>query len=520
MRKTVVVLLAMIMLLAIAMTGCKTSDKPDTTEPMAQEAAEDSDDGSKEEQAEPPEVMEELPCRYIVPGSEMADSKVVQEAITAAMKADGLNINFEFVYIPWDVWQQKTSVMLSTGEEYELMHIMEDWIPATEYIARNGLYPLTNLINEYGPTLKAMISEGTWEISKVNSQIYTIPVEYRDFALHLNGTQIQKQYFDKYNIAIPTNYDELIDAAALIQENEGDALLYSAFCAGLGKVTYDSINRSSDRFPFTVRDLLFWIDEDCNVEPWIETPEFKEYCRINRRVYEEGLITPDILTASEGDPGYKEDEYVFRYQGNPFGIKKVEDEVPGAELDILLFEPEKPVVRGEYVYMNSNGVPISASHPEAGIMFFDWLYSSQENYDLLNYGIKDVHWTETGEREYDVIKDENDEAAYSFGDWEIGNYRLSRVLPGVPEITKEAYLTFNEDYMNMPSAAFRFDPSSVSAEYNSVIAELESSIYPLIYGVISYEDGYEAALAQMNAAGYQEVVAEFARQIQEWKNLQ
>jgi putative aldouronate transport system substrate-binding protein len=266
--------------------------------------------------------------------------------------------------------------------------------------------------------------------------------------------------------------------------------------------------------------MLFFVDEDCNVEPWIETPEFKEYCRINRRTYEEGIVTPDLLTASEGDPGYREDKWAFNVQGDIFEVKEKEEKNPGSEIEILLFEPEKPVIRGEFVYMNSNAVPISAPNPEAGIMFFNWLYSSQENYDLLNYGIKDTHWTETGEREYEVIKDENGEAAYSFGDWEIGHYTLSRVLPGVPDVTKEAYLTFNEDYINMPSAGFRFDPSPVAAEYNAVVAEIESSIYPLVHGVISYEEGYEIALEQMNAAGYQEVVAEFSRQIQEWKDNQ
>jgi putative aldouronate transport system substrate-binding protein len=520
MRKTVIFLLTVAMILAIAMTGCQANDQTDATEAPADEATQAMDEGSEPDDEAPAEMMEELPCRYIVPGSEMTDSKVVQEAITDAMKADGLNLNFEFMYIPWDVWQQKTSVMLSTGEEYELIHIMEDWIPATEYIARNGLHPISSLIDEYGPVLKSIIPEDVWDITKVNSEIYSIPVLYRDFALHMNGTTIQKHYFDKYDLPIPTNYDDLIDSSVIIQENEGDDMNYACFFSSLVKITYDSINRASDRFPFTVRDMLFFVDEDCNVEPWIETPEFKEYCRINRRTYEEGIVTPDLLTASEGDPGYREDKWAFNVQGDIFEVKEKEEKNPGSEIEILLFEPEKPVIRGEFVYMNSNAVPISAPNPEAGIMFFNWLYSSQENYDLLNYGIKDTHWTETGEREYEVIKDENGEAAYSFGDWEIGHYTLSRVLPGVPDVTKEAYLTFNEDYINMPSAGFRFDPSPVAAEYNAVVAEIESSIYPLVHGVISYEEGYEIALEQMNAAGYQEVVAEFSRQIQEWKDNQ
>ena len=69
------------------------------------------------------------------------------------------------------------------------------------------------------------------------------------------------------------------------------------------------------------------------------------------------------------------------------------------------------------------------------------------------------------------------------------------------------------DAINSVVLNFVFDPSNVADEYAACQAEVVQSIYPIKLGLVSYEEGYENALARMQAAGIDAVVAEYQSQL-------
>ena len=507
--RRIIVLLVALAVFASVFVGCNA--KP-TQEQNTEE--QENVEVTKQPEEQGTVDSEELLCRYLVPGDQPEENKMVDEAITAKMKSDGLNINFQRTYIAWDVWQQKTNVMLSTGEEYELIHIMEDWITASEYMARGGLTPITEYIDQYGAALKEVIPDYVWEAASIKGEIYSIPVMYRDFAPMSNNISIQKQLFDENNLPIPKTLDELVESSKIIMENHPE--LNQAILLKLNKNTDSSYHREYESFPFVVRESLFYIDQEGNVEPWLETEEFKQDCEFFNNMYESGLINPDVLTLSSDQTSQESEQgnFVFSLSTSLFALESIRTYKPEIEMVDILINPEKVSFRGEWVFMNDNAVPSTTTQPEAGVMFFNWLYSNQENYDLVNYGIKDQHWKEVDDGRYDLINPENPK--YQFGDWEIGHYQFVRLSSTAPEELKPIMKEYDPDAVNAISAGFKFNPDPVSAEYSSVVAELESSIYPLKYGVVSYADGYNTAIEAMKAAGYETVVNEFRSQFEQW----
>ena len=510
-RKLVTVVL-IICMLGILFAGCGAGQKATDTSTPAEPEKKDS--GTAEEpKAEP---AEKLLCRYVVPGSEPKDSPMVDQAITEKLQKDGVNLEFKRIYVPWDVWQQKTNVMMSTGEEFELIHIMEDWIPSATYVGKGGLAPLDEHIEKYGDSLKQVIPEDVWDVTRVEGKIYSIPVLFRDFAPMLK-ISIQKQLFDKYSLPVPKTPDELLDSVEKIIKAEKNPDLRSWEKINPGFA--DSLHRTYDSYPFIVRDGLFMVDQQGNVKPWLETEEFKKDCEFYRKSYKKGILHPDILTMPHETISQKHDlgMEIFSMSTMLFSLEKIKKEKPDVVLYDFDFNPEKPNFRGEWVIMNANSVSSTTKHPEAGVMFFNWVYASQDNYDLLNYGIKDKHWKEAGERRYEAIMgSDGKKADYEFGDWEMGHYKLVRLSKDAPKELEPIMLGFDPEAVNSVAAGFRFNSEPVSAEYAAVMAELESSIFPLKYGVIGYDDGYEKALKAMKTAGYDKVVAEFQKQFKEW----
>ncbi|MFD2875918.1 hypothetical protein ACFTAO_08070 [Paenibacillus rhizoplanae] len=64
----------------------------------------------------------------------------------------------EKIFIPWDAWDQKLNLMLSTGEEFDLFHVMQDRTPFSNYYTRGALADISEEIDKYGANLKKSIS--------------------------------------------------------------------------------------------------------------------------------------------------------------------------------------------------------------------------------------------------------------------------------------------------------------------------------------------------------------------------
>ena len=154
----------------------------------------------------------------------------------------------------------------------------------------------------------------------------------------------------------------------------------------------DWMHRTYDNAPFTVENTLglVKIDQDGTVSSWYESEEFKKDCENYKKMYDAGLLHPDMLTldhefqAGEGNNGrFVFGVFTYNYASTETALRKN----TGNKMADFTLNPEL----GNYKFFsifNGNAVPSSCKNPEAGIKFLDWLYSSEENYRLFTYGIE------------------------------------------------------------------------------------------------------------------------------------
>lgn len=508
-KKIICVLLALALVLTV-FSACGTSEKPESG------AADSPADSTTSAQASQEPAGEEMMCRYVVPGTEPDDSAEVDAAITEKLKADGINLKFERIYIPWDAWDQKVSLKMSTGDEFELIHIMEDVMPTSSYVVKGGLAPINDYLEQDGQNLTKLIPEDVWAATAVDGKNYSVPVYFRDFAATCSKVSFPTHLFKKYGLSTePKDSYELIDSYAAVIEGEKDPDL--RWWQKVNISPSYGLLRNLDSYPFTVVDSLFFVSGEGEVKPWLETEEFKEQCKIFRYAYEKGVIHPDILTY----PHEKISQ--FQEQGKDLGadlyaLETIRKTIPDYEITMYAIAPEKPLSAGDFPIMNSNGISSTSPNPEAGVIFFNWLYSAQENSDLLNYGIEGKHWKDIGDRRYEAITDADGLSAYTFGDWEMAHKDLVRMASNAPDELEALAFEMDSNAWVSNVVGFKFNPEPVSAEYAACMAEIQSSIYPIRYGVIPYEEGYDKAMEAMRVAGYEKVVQEFQRQFEEWKS--
>ena len=104
--------------------------------------------------------------------------------------------------------------------------------------------------------------------------------------------------------------------------------------------------------------------------------------------------------------------------------------------------------------------------------------------------------------------------------WESASATIVTPLDNEPANKAELYEDFNGGANTSCAAGFRFDKSPVEAQYTACANLFEQYGFPLENGGISESkvastiEEYQAAL---DAAGYQDVLAEFQSQYDAWK---
>lgn len=464
----------------------------------------------KEEASKPGAQEGKTVITYLRPGTEVDHNAELVSAINEKLDADGTGLELNIMYIPSDVFQDKLNMMLSSGEEFDLLCVMEDQKPFTSFIANEGIVPITEYVNA-SENLKKVIPDYMWESATVGGEIYTIPANWCETADQNCCITVRREKLAEYGLEDPQTMDDLLHMCDVFTQNwegENKPVVIPMF-----KEPFTWLFRTLDTYPFTVQKDLIFIDQEGNVKNWMETDEFRQCAEFFRKLYEKGYVPEDVL--SSGWSSWNTmltGDFIWVDQCQLWDTEEVwKERIPGVELDTIYLNQDAKQFRPNS-FRNDTAVSATSGHPAEAVKFMDWMYASQENYDLMVYGVEGLTWNDEGEKLYSKV-----DPTFEFNaDWMIGNMEYERYQKGTYDKFIEIMGEEKPDAENSVVLNFTFDPAAVADEYANCQAEVAQSIYPIKLGLVSYEEGYEDALARMKAAGIDAVVEEYQRQVNEY----
>lgn len=449
---------------------------------------------------------------YLRPGTEVKHNSELVGAINDKLDADKTGLELVIKYIPSDVYQDKVNMMLSSGEEFDLLCVMEDQKPFTSYIASEGIIPITDYVNQ-NSNLKNAIPDYMWESASMGGDIYTIPANWCETADQNNCITVRREKLKEYGLGDPQTMDDLLHMCQVFTEAWDGA--DKPVVIPMYKEPFTYLFRTLESYPFTVQKDLIYIDQQGNVKDWLETDEFKQCAEFFRTLYEKGYVPQDVLS-----PGWSSwntmisGNFIWVDQCQLWDTRQVwEERIPGVDLDTIYLNKNAKPFRADS-FRNDTAVSATSTHPEQAVQLMDWIYSSQENYDLMVYGIEGLTWKDEGDHSYS-----KPDPTFEFNpDWMIGNLKYERYQSGTYPKFIEIMGKEKPEAENSVVLDFTFDPTKVADQYANCQAEVAQSIYPIKLGLVSYEDGYGNALARMKAAGIDAVVTEYQRQLDEFRS--
>lgn len=457
--------------------------------------------------------------KWVLPGNEPEDLPEIEDALNKKLADDGMNLQVDIVRIPWDAWEQKTNLMLTTGEEFGLLHIMQD---QGSVMSRGILYDLREYLDKY-PDLKGRFDEQAWsEVTTKDGQIVAVPAQWQVMQ-PLGQLSIRKDVLDKLDIPLPRTSDEVMEAAVKIKDYvEKETGQQAYYWTQSTKYPAEWLERTYDTYPFYVDRVnnLWKVDQEGKVTSWFESEEFKKDAQYYREMYKNGLISPDLLTKNEVWEVQNKGTVIMGDCYNWGTIKGLRDAgYPDADLEFYYLNEDAtrvlPLTIG-----NMNGIPQSCTNPEAVVKFLDWFYADASNVQMVVYGIEGKHYNkvEGDEKKIEIIKDDAGMALYQFDNWEVGYYPYSLFDTEEPEESIIQQTTPLEEgtFVTSPIAGFIFNEEPVITEMANLTNEVVSSMYPIKFGFVDYEEAYDGAIAKLKAAGLDKVLEEYQKQLNEY----
>jgi putative aldouronate transport system substrate-binding protein len=467
-RKFFNVLLVLLLSFTAILSACSNNAAPSQTDETAAEVSSETDSTETENSAKTtetsdtaataPDTSKEVKLKVILMGDKAPDADKVWAKVNEMLKQD-LNATIEPKFIPWTDYETKYNLLVSSGEEYDLIYVA-NWLNFTEY-ARKGAYLEIpeEILKTYAPKTAAYPEE-VIKAGKIDGRLYGVPANKENFfglAYVVRG-DLMKKYgiteikglddFGNYLDAVTQNEKNLIP----YNVGSGDAwMLWAVYQIANGwHWVYGGTRSSIDindpevqifNPAFTDKAVAHYK----NMKEWRQKGFWSKNALVNKTVaidaFKNGTSASAIANLGNANQAYLELK-----QSHP-------------EWDVQVFNayPGVPTVKDSYI---SNGIAVGprSKNPERALMALDLLKNDPRYFNLTSYGIEGEHYTVNGEGKL-VVTQDSKYPPVGFG-WDNQNLEkpLADEMPQYQEIMNE----YKANSKPEPLADFNMDAKDVS----------------------------------------------------------
>lgn len=507
MKRTMIKVMAAVLSVALTgalFAGCGKDDK----------AAADTKTAGEVKAVTQKEPLKEVKLTFYFPGDAKKDARKVLDEVERKTK-DSLNIKLEFNWVPWNDWENKMNVLAAAGDKYECQ-FDADWLTLNKFANRGALLDIKDILPKYAPNLYKKYKKEDLLSATIGGKLVAIPWIYPK--TERRAFIVREDLRKKHGIPEIKTFEDMEVFFKTIKEKEPAITPY---------MPRDSVLQTvSDAFGYAVlsfsQALVYkWDDPKMKITAWEQTPEFKKSIEMFNKWYTQGYMPKDMLTIKDTSDKLME-------------AGKIASTTQLWDLDVALNKKTKSS-HPDWAFKSYNMYPdklaplsgplnnamvfnANAGNPERAMMFLEWVHANQENYDLLQYGIKGEHYTLKGEavsQPSGITAATNGYMGWSarHGLWDI---QFERALDDDPPGFKDAYLA-NVNWKNnkyYPHQGFTPNFESMKTETAQLTA-YSKEMEPLTRGVDSPAKA-EEYIKKLKDMGRNKIVEEAQKQLDAW----
>lgn len=199
-----------------------------------------------------------------------------------------------------DNWKQQLALYITGGDIPDLMAFM-DAATFQGYAAEGAFYDISDLVRNYPHIMEYLSSvvgydaEDMLKRTTVDGAIYGIPSV--TVARSYYSLNIRTDWLEKVGLGIPTTLDEFTEVMRAFTFNDPDGDGQNDTYGFSGAQTYNSLTPFFGAFGARP-DQCYFLGEDGKVVTNVISEDYKKALEYIRGVYAEGLIDPEVFTAT------------------------------------------------------------------------------------------------------------------------------------------------------------------------------------------------------------------------------
>lgn len=398
-KRIVSLLLAAVMVVSMAACGQKAE-----TGQSGGSADSTMQTGNEAEVSDKEEAPQEVITLTAFFKTELPWDTAVAEEITRRT-----GVKLEFVPVAGDA-AEKLNLMMISDQVPDIVTIDRGAAANEQYITNGKVIPLDELIEQYGPNVKAQLGETMDKVRNVSDgKLYGIPGWFQNeiapspvFGFNIRMKYVKELgYYDKYIEKGYFTQDEFLSLLKEWKEKyptiDGKESIAMAF---------NSENDGDYTWPFRgMYGIKSSYEKDGELYDEIRNPKTKEMYLFMNQLYREGLIDKDWPVTKETLYNEKiANGYVLSSPAAYWNIKNDQlkiDAEGNVDIDNQMFpflvtapdvKPEETTYGPTSVLGWSNTYISSTNkNPEKTMEFFNFLMSEEGQY-LTQWGVEGVHW--------------------------------------------------------------------------------------------------------------------------------
>lgn len=487
MKKKFAAFMAMLML-GGALAGC--GNKVDVVEEDANTVPEDT-----------------YEINWYMQGMPQDDVASVEAKVNEYLK-DKINVTLKMHRLESSQYSKQLNTMIAAGEYFDIA-FTASWCLDYTSNARNGAwFALDDYADTYLPKTMEQLGDDIVDNARVDGKLYAIPAA-KEMA-EQRGWTYRKDIAEKYNIDMDSikTFEELIPVLKTVQANEPD-------------MQYP-IDWGSDRSPEALMKyetiagtaVVFYGNEkyDGKIINLVETEEYLEACKTAHKLYKEGLVKKDIMTATDFEQRLK-DGKTFCYVDF---LKPGKAEETAANYDFELAQAPVTDIWQENGAGTGSMLAISrtSKNPVRVMRFIELLNTDKYLNNLINYGIEGKHYTKIDENIIEIA----DNTPYTLQgyQWMQGNVFLNYLTENEAPDKMEKLAEFNKNAKKPTDYGFKFDKTPVEMEIAAVSTVMSEYRKQVIMGSMDPEPILKEYNEKLKSAGIDKIIEEAQKQYDEF----
>lgn len=437
------------------------------------------------------------------------------EAEINKMALEDLNATVKFNFTTWTDWDQKYKLLLSTGQDVDLI-FTADWTQYQQYAKKGAFLDIEPLLPTAAPTLNSFVPKDMWDAVRIDGKIFTVPATYKEYVT--NGFVWREDLRKKYDLPTPIDmatFEAYLDGIKQNEPSIQPVTIGGAIDQALSDAYLDFQRKIVGALPYGV---FATYQKPSEVTSYWGSPEHLEDLKRFKSWADKGYFSKNELNEKETSQDKLKNGTAAAMLGdNPTRYNSTQEQMkslhPDWELGYTPYGRTNGYATPVHPIHNGFAIPKSSDNAERALAFYEKLVTDKRYNLLAQYGFEGVNYT-VEDGHYKMVGDANTNGFPREGmqGWAWRNPEFMLFEPSYDGVKK----IFDElDAIQVPDiyTGFAEDYTEYQAERSALEQVEKQYLFPLMAGqVADVEAGLNTFMEKAKQAGLEKIQEGYKKQ--------